>query len=72
MKYKLISKSFYSQAAAAKFLWKLYDQYHHARCIGWPEGNESGKYTFEVSQNPHPSLIPSIHHKLETRENTNA
>lgn len=55
--------------AASRFLAGLYEKHDHARCIGWPENSESGKYAFEVSDNPHSSLIPSVHHKLEIREN---
>ena len=72
MKYKVIFKTFESMESASKFLWKLYDKHEHARCIGWPENGQGGKYTFEVSDAPHSSLIPSVHHKLETRENRNA
>ena len=69
MKYKLIIRTFDSMASASKFLWKLYDKHDHARCIAWPECSDSGRYTFEVSDNPHPSLIPSVHHKMQVREN---
>ena len=72
MKYKVIFKTFESMESASKFLWKLYDKHEHARCIGWPEQGQRGKYAFEVSDIPHSSLIPTIHHKLETRENRNA
>lgn len=72
MKYKLISKSFQSMNAAAKYLNSLYDKHDHARCIGWPEGGETGKYTFEVSDNPHSSLIPAVHHRMSVTENQNA
>jgi hypothetical protein len=72
MTYKVIFRTFESMESASKFLWKLYDKHEHARCIGWPENGQGGKYTFEVSDIPHSSLISTIHHKLETRENRNA
>lgn len=69
MKYKLIIRTFDSMAQASKYLWKLYDKHDHARCIAWPDGNGAGRYTFEVSDNPHPSLIPSVHHKMIVTDN---
>ena len=72
MTYKLISKPFPSMNAAAKYLNSLYDKHDHARCIGWPEGSETGKYTFEISDTPARKLIPSVHHRMSVTENTNA
>lgn len=72
MTYKVIFRTFESMESASKFLWKLYDKHDHARCIGWPEGGQGGKYTFEVSNNPRSSLIPTIHHKFNLSKNENA
>lgn len=65
MTYKVVFRSFSSLQAANRFLNSLYKHYDHARCIGWPQFSECGKYTFEVSNNPHSSLIPAVHTNVE-------
>jgi hypothetical protein len=69
MTYKIIKRQFESLRSASKFLGSLYNKYDHARCISWPPSGENGSYMFEVSNNPHPSLIPSVHTLTEIREN---
>jgi len=63
MKYKVIYRTLGSLQAANKFLNSLYDKHDHARCISWPSDSESGKYAFEVSNNPSAKLIPVVHSK---------
>lgn len=65
MTYKVIYRTLSSLNAANKFLNSLYDKHDHARCIKWPMNGEAGKYAFEVSNNPRPSLIPSIHTNVQ-------